>query len=131
MFAVLPDVDQAVITYFAQHPTLLPLHQGRVSTLLQSPATSLRVANIGGPGGVPWEAATGFQLECWGGSQQQANELARRCVAVTFEVRDVPVAGGRIKHGAVSLAPFWRPDENGRPRYILQIEVTSYPEEQT
>jgi hypothetical protein len=128
MYAVLPDVDQALIDYLSSHPDLAPLHGGRVSTRLQSAATSVRVASLGGAGAAPWEGDDEFQVECWGGSQQQANLLARTVYAAGFYFRG-PIGGGWSVGSQSTLRPLWSPDENGRPRYIVQIRTLVTPEE--
>ena len=127
MFALLPDADQALVTFLTQHAALAPLHGGRVGTALQSPDTSIRIANLGGTQSQSWAAEVTFQVECWGGSQQQANVLARTVVAA---VRDLcgPVVGGYVSGAVVTLQPLWQPDALGRPRYIVHIETTIHPE---
>lgn len=127
MFALLPDVDQALVTFLTQHAALAPLHGGRVGTALQSPDTSIRVANLGGTQRWPWEATDAFQVECWGGDQGQANLLARTVVAAAQDLRG-PVAGGYASAAVPTLRPLWQPDANGRPRYIVHLEITIHPE---
>ena len=130
MFALLPDVDQALVTFLTEHAALAPLHGGRVGTALQSSATSIRIANLGGPEGFPWDATDAFQVECWGGDQGQANRLARTVVAATPDLRG-PIAGGHVSAAVVTLLPLWQPDANGRPRYIVHIEITVHPPEES
>lgn len=127
MFALLPDVDQALVTFLTGHASLAPLHGGRVGTALQSAATSIRIANLGGTQTQAWAAEVTFQVECWGGAQQQANQLARTVVAVAVDMRG-PIAGGYVSAAVPTLQPLWQPDANGRPRYIVQLEITIHPE---
>ncbi len=120
MFAVLPDVDAALIDFLDNHAALVPLHGGRVGTKLQSAETSIRIANLGGVQPWPWEGITEFQVECWGGTQHQAHTLARTVVAAIYDMRGY---GGYVTSANVTLRPLWQPDDNGRPRYLVQIEL--------
>lgn len=130
MFALLPDIDQALVTFLTGHAALAPLHGGRVGTALQSAATSVRIANLGGTQSQAWAAEVTFQVECWGGSQQQANVLARTVVAAANDMRG-PIIGGHVSAAFSTLQPLWQPDANGRPRYIVQLEITIHPEATT
>lgn len=122
MFAVLPDLDAALIGFLRLHPSLSPLHGGRVGTHLEGSATAIRVANLGGPDTWPWQVNSEFQLEHWGGTQQQANLLARTSCAAIYDMRG-PIAGGWVTVAMPSLQPLWQPDQNGRPRYITQVQL--------
>lgn len=128
MFAVLPDVDAALIDFLEAHPSLAPLHDGRVGTTLQGTDTALRVANLGGPARWPWEGVTEFQVECCGGTHEQANTLARTVCAAIYDLRG-PVDGGFIVSAYPTLRPLWRPFDTGRPRYVVQVQLESTPEE--
>ena len=127
MFALLPDVDQALVAFLTQHAALAPLHGGRVGTALQSSATSIRIANLGGTQSQSWAADVTFQVECWGGDQQQANVLARTVVAAARDLCG-PITGGYVTAAVPTLLPLWQPDPNGRPRYIVHLELTIHPE---
>lgn len=129
MFAVPPDLDAALVAFLKAHSSLSPLHAGRVGHALKDiSATALRVANLGGPDTWPWEAVAEFQVESWGGTQQQANELARTVCAAIYDMRG-PIDGGYVTVAKPSLRPLWQPDDNGRPRYITQVLIEATTEE--
>lgn len=131
MFAVLPDVDAALIGFLVAHPALAPLHNGRVGhALAPGTATAIRVASIGGTQPWPWEGTSEYQIECWGGTVQQANTLARTVVAAAYDLRG-PVPGGWVSSTEVTLRPLDSPDTTGRPRLIVQVSITAHPEEPT
>jgi hypothetical protein len=126
-FPVLPDTDTALIAFLAGHAALVPLHGGRVSDRTVATQTCIRVTPIGGAQLWPWEGVTEYQLECWGGTAVQALTLARTAVAVVYEFRG-PVTGGHVKGAEVSLRPLRSDDANGRPRFLLQVQLIALPE---
>lgn len=128
MYALLPDLDQELIDFLRDHPALAPLHGGRVGTSLQSDLASVRIASLGGNQPWPWEGTSEYQIEAWGGTQQQANTLARTIVGAVYDLCGAAVDGGRVTGVAVTLRPLWSPDETtARPRYIVQIRLTAAP----
>lgn len=131
MFTVLPDLDAALIAFLKTHAALAPLHGGRVGISLIGDLVQIRVANLGGPDTWPWEARAEFQVECWGAPRTdpaQANLLARTVVAAIYDMRG-PITNGFVTIAKPSLRPLWRPDENGRPRYITQVQIEATTEE--
>lgn len=128
MFALLPDLDQALVDFLKNHASLNPLHGGRVGTSLQSTSTAVRVTALGGTQPWPWEALPEYQIEWWGGSQQQAKTLARTGEAAIYDIRG-QITGGWVTGVAVTLSQLWSPDEtSARPRYITQAQFRIHPE---
>jgi hypothetical protein len=126
-FALLPDLDQELVDFLTAHASLSPLHGERVGTSLQSESTSIRIASLGGVQPWPWEGTSEYQIECWGGTQGQAQTLARTVVAAVYDMRG-PVDGGHVIGVAVTLRPLWSPDETtARPRYLLHVSLTATP----
>lgn len=128
-YAVLPDVDQALITFLDTHPALVPLHGGRVGTNLASGSLpSVRVTPLGGGQPWPWEASPEYQVEWWGGTQSEAKQLARTGEAALWDFLG-PITGGRVTGVTVALSQLWSPDETtARPRFLTQVSFTVYPE---
>ena len=128
MFALLPDVDQALVDFLTNHPDLMSLHGGRVGTKLQSELTAVRIASLGGTQPWPWEGLPEYQIEWWGGNNLQAKTLARTGEAAVYDIRG-PVTGGWVTGVAVSLSQLWSPDEtSARPRFLTQVQFTVNPE---
>ncbi len=127
-YAVLPDMEQELVTFLTGHAALTPLHGGRVGTELQTNLAALQVTGLGGTQPWPWEATVEFQLSAWGGDKAQANLLARTAVAAVYDLVGQPVTGGRVTGVDVRLAPLWAPDEDtNRPRYRADVALTVMP----
>jgi hypothetical protein len=125
-FAVLPDLDAALIAFLDTHADLIPLHGGRVGTKLATGSlTSIRIANLGGTMPDPRVYRAEFQVECWGGTDIQANQLARTVCAVIFEM---PATLDYVVTAVPTLAPLSSPDSvSNRPRYITQVQNHATP----
>jgi hypothetical protein len=127
-YALLPDMDQELVDFLTSHAALSPLHGGRVGTELQSDLVCLQVTSLGGSQPWPWEATAEFQVSAWGGTQLQANTLARTVVAAVFDLTGAAVDGGRVVGVDVRLAPLWQPDDQtARPRYLTDVALTVFP----
>lgn len=128
-YALLPDVDQALVTFLNSHPALVPLHGGRVGTSLPAGTNPVvRVTPLGGTSPWPWEASPEYQIEWWGGTQSQAKLLARTGEAALWDFIG-PITGGRVSGVAVALSQLWSPDEtSARPRFITQAAFSIFPE---
>lgn len=128
MYALLPDLDQALVDFLTSHPTLAPLHGGRVGTRLQSTDTSVRIASLGGTQPWPWEGLPEYQIEWWGGTDVQAKTLARTGEAAIWQMRGA-VTGGWATCSAMPVSQLWSPDDTtGRPRFITQAQFRTNPE---
>jgi hypothetical protein len=134
VFAVLPDLDAALVAFLRDHPSLAPLHGGRVSVRMPSgAAAALRVTSIGGFQDAPWEGFSEYQIECWGpgvddAAYQAAHMLARTVIAAVYDMPG-PVTGGRVTSAVPTLRPLESPDaDTGRARYIVQVQIQVYPE---
>ncbi|MEU7609549.1 hypothetical protein [Micromonospora sp. NPDC049204] len=127
---MLPDVDQALVDYLRTHPTLTPLHGGRVGTRLAAGTTpAVRVTSLGGVQPWPWEGLPEYQVEWWGGTDLQTKTLARTGEAALWAFLG-PMPGGRVTGVAVPLSQLWSPDEStNRPRFISQVQFRVHPEE--
>lgn len=127
-YTVLPDVEQALVTFLAAHASLTPLIDGRVGTELQTDLAALQVTVLGGTQPWPWEQIDEFQISAWGGTKAEANLLARTTVAAVYDLVGTDVTGGRVIGVAVRLAPLWVPDEEtNRPRYRCDVALTVMP----
>ncbi|MEU1761674.1 hypothetical protein [Micromonospora sp. NPDC005652] len=129
-YALMPDLDQALVDYLKTNTQLLPLHSGRVGTRLAAgTAPAVRVTSLGGTQPWPWEASQEYQVEWWGGTDLQAKTLARVGESALWSLRG-QVLGGRITGVAMPLTQLWSPDEAAnRPRFISQVQFLVHPEE--
>jgi len=131
-YALLPDMDQALITYLTGHASLAALHGGRVATKLASDLRAVRISSLGGSQPWPWEDRPEYQVEWWGArvdaDQGPAKTLARTGEAALWDLVSSPVAGGRVTGVAMPLSQLWSPDETtGRARYITHVALTVHP----
>jgi hypothetical protein len=124
----LPDAEAALIAFLAAHSVLAPLHDGRVSSELQSDLACLQVTALGGPQPWPWESAPEFAISSWGGTKAEANNLDRAVRSAVFELLGTAVSGGRVVSVAARLSGLWSPAEDtGRPRYRSDFALTVMP----
>lgn len=131
-FAVLPDMEQELVTFLAAHSALTALIGDRVSTELATDDACLQITALGGTQPWPWEATVEFQLSAWAaratGDKAAANLLARTAASAIYDLVGQAVTGGRVTGVAVRLAPLWLPDEDtNRPRYRTDIALTVHP----
>lgn len=133
-YALLPDMEQELVTWLAAHAALVPLVAGRVGTELDDTDACLQVTPLGGTQPWPWEASVEFQISAWGSTdavtgKSGANLLARTVAANAYDLVGTAVTGGRVIGVDVRLAPLWSPDEDtGRARYRTDVALTIYPE---
>lgn len=127
-YPLLPDMEQALVTFLTSHAGLFALHGGRVGTELQQDLVCLQVTSLGGQQPWPWESVPEFQISSWGGTKGEASALDRTVRSAVFELVGAPVTGGRVTGIAVRLAGLWSPAEDtGRPRYRSDFALTSMP----
>lgn len=129
MYALLPDLDQGLVTFLTAHPSLGALHAGRVGTVLAAGETpAVRTSSLGATQPWPWQTLAEFQVEWWGGDQGAANLLARTGEAALYDLIG-PVTGGRVNGISISLSMLWSPDDQtGRARYITHFQLIAHPE---
>jgi len=127
-YAVLPDMEQELVTFLAAHASLTPLIGDRVSTELATDDACLQVTALGGTQPWPWEATVEFSLSAWGGDKGEANLLARTAAVAAYDLVGQAVTGGRVIGADVRLAPLWSPDEEtNRPRYRTDVAFVVMP----
>jgi len=132
-FALLPDMEQELVTFLAAHASLVPLHGGRVGTEVDTDLACLQVTALGGTMPWPWEGTVEFAVSAWGPregatAKADANLLARTVAAAAYDIVGQAVTGGRVIGADVRLAPLWSPDEEtARARYRTDIALIVYP----
>jgi hypothetical protein len=123
---------QGLVTFLAEHPSLTPLHGGRVGTQLQGELAAVRVAGLGGPQPWPWQASPQYAIEWWGDrtdlGEGIALTLARTGEAALWELANSAVTGGRITAFSMPLSQLWSPDEEtARARFRTDVALTIHP----
>jgi uncharacterized membrane protein YedE/YeeE len=127
-YPLLPDMEQALVTFLTTHTGLATLHGGRVGTELQTDLVCLQVTSLGGQQPWPWEAVPEFQISSWGGTKAQASTLDLTVRSAIFELLGTAVTGGRVVGIGIRLAGLWSPAEDtNRPRYRTDVALTSMP----
>jgi hypothetical protein len=132
-YALLPDMEQELVTFLAAHASLTPLHGGRVGSEVDTELACLQVTGLGGAMPWPWEGTAEFAVSAWAArdsvtGKTDANLLARTVAAATFDLVGQAVTGGRVIGAAVRLGPLWSPDEEtARPRYRIDIALNVMP----
>jgi hypothetical protein len=127
-YPLLPDMEQALVTFLTAHAGLATLHGGRVGTELQTDLVCLQVTSLGGQQPWPWEAVPEFQISSWGGTKAQASTLDLTVRSAIFELLGTAVTGGRVVGIGIRLAGLWSPAEDtNRPRYRTDVALTSMP----
>ncbi len=127
MLPLLPDAEVLVVAFLADHPDLIPLHDGAVATHLPAERPAIRVTRLPGPTNAPEEDTPELQVECWAADQDEASVLARSVVAVSPDLKgdhDEGVVAGV----EVTLGPTYQPDpDTEEPRYLLRLGLLTYP----
>jgi hypothetical protein len=127
-YPLLPDMEQALVTFLTAHTGLAALHGGRVGTELQTDLVCLQVTALGGQQPWPWEAVPEFQISSWGGTKAQASALDLTVRSAIFELLGTAVTGGRVNGIGIRLAGLWSPAEDtNRPRYRSDVALDVYP----
>lgn len=132
-FALLPDMEQELVTFLTAHASLTPLVAGRVGSEVDTDLACLQVTGLGGTMPWPWEASVEFAISAWAArdsttGKADANLLARTVAAAAFDLVGQAVTGGRVIGADVRLAPLWSPDkETARPRYRTDIALIVMP----
>ncbi len=124
---LLPGPEALLGAFYRNHPSLAPLHGGRVGTRLGGVYPAIRLARLGSPPGHRWEDRPTVQVECWADEQAQADLLARTVVAVTPEVLGAHLQGV-VSGWDITLGPLWSPDPTtARARYLIDVQLQTHP----
>jgi hypothetical protein len=133
----LPDVETILVAYLKTVVDLTNLISTRTSTSLPASPTfpSLRLQRIGGiPSRLGHDAAH-IQFDCYGKTDVEAFEVARRAFKAVMEMPYLaPVLSGVSITAVDPSTPIsWLPDtsrqnEQGKaqPRYVMGVIVTSH-----
>lgn len=125
---MIPFPTPIAIKHLREHPSLAPLHGGRVSTELLGGGPSLRLILLPG-GGVPdpaeWRAE--FQVEAWAADELDAGRLATAVRDAWPGLRG-PVTDGYVSRTWISVEPFSAGDRDSTlARYIVTAGMLLHP----
>lgn len=131
-YPVAPDPIDALINFLKADAFVSAITDTRVSTTkIDTPLPRIQLTMISGLLTEPYEEATEFQVDCWGGTggtgEREAKTLART-VCTRIDAMRGPLAGGAVTTAVTTVRPFDLPDPiTGRPRCVCQVAVTISP----
>lgn len=71
---------------------------------------------------------TSLQVDVRASGKQRARDRAYEARGRLFDPANHTPDGGVIAAVDVVTGPFWLPDDNGAPRYVLRVTVASHPD---
>lgn len=128
---MLPDAE-ALFAAFLRGAALVTALVGTRSTtaIPENPTWPLTTTTrVGGVQTQSWEDRPRLSVSCWGGTKEQAADLAAAVVAVLPDVIGQHATYGGWVRGAVPVAgPLWAPDDDdNRPRYVVDVVLVTMP----
>jgi len=128
-YPVAPDPIDALINFLKGDAFVSAIAGARVATTkIDTPLPRIQLTMISGLVTEPFEEATEFQVDCWGGTEREAKTLART-VCTRIDAMRGPLTGGAVTTAVTSVRPFDLPDPiTGRPRCVCQVAVTISPD---
>lgn len=121
MDVLLPSAEVVFVAWAKAHPSLEPLHGGRVGTRLNATRPCLRVQRLGHPQVDAWEDAPELQVEAWATSETSADQLIRTLIAALPDIFGERT-GALITGYEITVGPWYAPDEDtALHRYIATI----------
>lgn len=76
---------------------------------------------------VPWQVAYSVQVDIRGDTKQATRETAEQARQIMWGIAAVPWAEGVISYVQITEGPFWNPDDDGSPRYLMRAEIRAHP----
>lgn len=127
LYALPPDPQSVLITFLQGHPDVSAISSTRVSSMkIDTDLPRIQVSAVPGPVTEPWEEASEFQVDCWGGTEGQALTLARTVCAAIYDL--IPQSPA-VTQAFPTVKPFAAHDPTtGRPRFIVQVQINQSPE---
>jgi hypothetical protein len=75
----------------------------------------------------PWLVAYSVQVDCRAGGKASAWQLAEAVRQRLWDLPSAPWDQGVVVYSQVTEGPFWLPDIEGAPRYVLRAEIRARP----
>lgn len=127
LYPLPPDPQQVLVDFLTAQPDVFAIAAGRVSsTKIDTDSPRIQITAVPAAVSVEWEEPSEFQVDCWGGSEKNALDLARTVCAVIYDlIQAVPTVTGAYP----TVLPFASHDPTtGRPRFICQVQLNQSPE---
>lgn len=127
LYPLPPDPQTVLIDFLATNTDVAAIATGGVSsTKINTDNPRIQVSMIPGSPSVEWEEETEFQVDCWGGTEKNALELARTVCASIYDLIQLEAT---VTSAYPTVLPFASHDPTtGRPRFICQVQITQSPE---
>lgn len=71
---------------------------------------------------------TSLQVDVRASSKQRARDRAYEARGRLFDTTNHALEGGVVAAVEVVTGPYWLPDDNGAPRYVLRVTVATHPD---
>jgi hypothetical protein len=117
----MPVAETLLIAHLKVKATDLGVPAGNIASKLVAGRPAVRVTRIGGQP-ERGEDRPVLSCECWAPDDYSAALLASKIVAVMPDIIGTQVRGWSPATGPVS-----RPDTDGSPRFVVDVELLVYP----
>lgn len=127
LYPLPPDPQQVLVDFLTTQTDVSAIAAGRVSsTKIDTDQPRIQVFAVPAAISHEWEEPAEFQVDCWGGTEQQALTLARTVCAAIYDL--IPLQS-TVTSAYPTVLPFASHDPTtGRPRFICQIQINQSPE---
>lgn len=127
LYPLPPDPQTVLINFLTSHAAVAAISADRVSSVkINTDLPRIQVTAVPGNVTEPWEEASEFQVDCWGGTESQALTLARTVCAAIYDL--IPLEP-TVTQAFPTVKPFAAHDPTtGRPRFITQVQINQSPE---
>jgi len=76
---------------------------------------------------VPWQVAHTIQIDARAKPKASAWDRAEEARRIVWALPEVPWPQGVISYVQVEEGPFWAPDDDGSPRYVMRAQIRVHP----
>jgi hypothetical protein len=118
--APLPVSEAVLIAHLKANAVTLGVPAANIAQKLGTGRPAVRVTRVGGQP-ERGEDHSFVSSECWAASDYAAAQIAYQIVAVMPDI-----IGAQVRGWAPATGPLSRPDTDGSPRYIVDVELLVY-----
>jgi hypothetical protein len=80
---------------------------------------------------VPWQVAYSIQVDARADTKAAARERAEAARVIVWGLANALWDEGVITYVQITEGPFWNPDDDGSPHYVIRAEVRARPARNT